>query len=89
MSQKYIFSDHIASLDDDYIKPVTSLTIPAGSIEGGKHCIEVAIIDDYLKEGRESFSVEATVSSPTTAGIGRSKSSTGSIEVIIIDDDGE
>ena len=67
---------------------MTSLTIPAGSIEGEKHCIEVAIINDYLREGRESFSVEATVSSPTTAGIGRLKSSTGSIEVIIIDDDG-
>lgn len=67
------------------------LTVPAGSIRGEKHCIEVAIIDDYLKEGRESFSVEATVLSPPSVRIGsnRAQSSTNSVEVIIIDDDGK
>ena len=75
--------------DDDYVELVASLTIPTGSIKGEKHCIEVAIIDDNLREGRESFSVEATVSCPTAAAIGRSNGSTGSIEVIIIDDDSE
>ena len=66
------------------------LTIPAGSVKGEKHCTEVVIIDDYLKEDRESFSVEATVLSPTTVNVGSCtvQSSTGSVEVIIIDDDG-
>lgn len=74
-------------MDDDYAEPVASLTIPSGSVRG----IEVAIVDDYLKEGRESFSVEAALLSPVSANIGssRAQSSTSSVEVIIVDDDGK
>lgn len=80
-----------AAQNDDYAEPVGLLKTPAGSIRGAKYCIEVGVIEDYLKEGRESFSVEATLLSPPSARIGSNgaQSSTASVEVIIIDNDGK
>lgn len=33
-----------AAQNDDYAEPVGLLKIPAGSIKGAKHCIEVGVI---------------------------------------------
>ena len=50
---------------NDEERGVTMFTIPAKSIRGEKHFTGVTITNDYLKEGRESFSVEATFLPPT------------------------
>lgn len=81
-----------ATIEDDFTVPVTILTIPAESVRGAKHCIDVNVIDDYLKEGRESFSIEvSSVTTNSTIEFGNSRShiTVGSVEVIIIDDDGK
>ncbi|CAI8026577.1 hypothetical protein GBAR_LOCUS15261, partial [Geodia barretti] len=69
--------------------PTTLLTFPAGSVKGRKRCTEITILNDYLREGREAFSIEAvsTSSLQVTFGSGRAGSSSVSVEVIIIDDD--
>ena len=80
-----------ANREDDYYLPTTLLTFPAGSVKGRKRCTEITILNDYLREGREAFSIEAvsTSSLQVTFGSGRAGSSNVSVEVIIIDDDGE
>ena len=76
-----------ADRNDDYEELLAMLTFPAGSIRGERYCITVSVVDDYLMEGRESFSVEAAPFSTTPAAIGNNRA-LGSIEVIVIDDDG-
>ena len=80
-----------ANLEDDYSLPNTLLKFPVGSVKGTKSCTEVTIYNDYLREGRETFSIEAvsTAALPVTFGSGRVGSLSVSVEVIIIDDDGK
>lgn len=86
----HLVSDLSAKLEEDYSLPERLLTVPEGSVRGTKFCTKVDIFDEYLKEGRESFSIEVSSMSNLTVtfGSGRGDSSSGSVEVIIIDDDG-
>ena len=51
-------------------------------------CVNITVIMDGLVEPDESFSVRASISEPSIARFGSGSLISGSIEVIIRDDDG-
>ena len=78
----YSTADVTATDPDDYAPAaVRTLTIPAASTEG---LISVAIVDDDLAEGAETFTV--TLANPTNAVIA---SGAGTATGTIVDDEGE
>lgn len=59
------------------------------SVAGVVKCVNVTVVMDGLVEPDESFSVQASISDPSIARFGsESLVTSGSIEVIIRDDDG-
>lgn len=59
-----------------------------GSVVGDLKCINVTVVMDGLVEPDESFSVRASISEPSIARFGSGSLTSGSLEVIIRDDDG-
>ena len=62
-----------------------------GSVGRDQRCINVSIIDDYLKEKEEIFYIQAAVVSPVVGMRfgGALNSTTGHMSVRIIDNDGK
>ena len=81
---------HTATEGKDYGNVSKPVVFPVGSHKHDKQCVTVPIIDDCLIELQESFSMTASILSPSTANIGGAvKSSSRSIEVKIVDNDGK
>lgn len=81
---------HTATEGEDYGNVSATVVFPVGSRKLDKQCIAVPLIDDCLVEAQESFSMTASILSPSSANIGGdAKSSSRSIEVIVVDNDGK
>jgi len=79
---------HTATEGMDYESVSKTVVFPVGSHKHDKQCVTVPIIDDCLVESEESFSMTASILSPSTANIGGdAESSSKSIEVKIVDND--
>ena len=74
---------HIVSAvaGSDYEQISAPLTFPTGSVAGDMQCVNISIVDDFLFEGDETFTVSLTV---TTPGVMEGNTST---TVTIRDDD--
>ena len=73
----------------DYLPLSETVTFPVGSSKWDRQCVNISIIDNDIINSDKSFSVKAVVVSPGSAKFGGPvQSNTGSIEIIIKDDDG-
>jgi len=85
----FTLHSHTATEGEDYGSVSEVVVFPVGSHKHDKQCVTVPIIDDCLVESEESFSMTASILSPNTANIGgAAESSSRSIEVKIVDNDG-
>lgn len=65
------------------------LSFPTGSVKGSRRCFNITITNDLLVEEQEMFSVNVRVDDAEAAQFGGAlNSSTGSVAVNIIDNDG-
>ena len=78
-----------ATANADYTPLSTTLLFPAGSHKWDKNCVNISITDNDLEESVKSFFIDAVIMSPSNGTFGgAAKSNKGSIEVVIIDDEG-
>ena len=72
----------------DYSVDEVHIGFPVGSGVGHTQCGNVSISADGLIEADESFSIRATVNSPSSIRFAGSYQQTATVDVIIRDDDG-
>lgn len=72
----------------DYSVDQIYVEFPTGSGVGHTQCGNVSISVDGLIEADESFSIQATVNSPSSIRFVGSYQQTAAVDVIIRDDDG-
>ena len=81
-------SPYAAERELDYSLEEVYVEFPAGSGVGHTQCGNVSISVDGLIEADESFSIRATVNSPSSVRFAGSYQQTAVVDVIIRDDDG-
>ena len=85
-----LFLCNAATPNTDYIPMSAMLTFPVGSIKWSTQCANVSIINNNDENFDRSLGLRASVISPSAAKFGgEAQSSTGTIEAIIVDDDGK